>query len=118
MQRDAISYGHDLAIVKEMRTKNPPTRPAWHKSAASILLKQDVDAELHKEMKPKELHKSRAEYRDVFDLKTFRKHLYQEIDSRPKREIRFEKKKKAWLYPELHGDQSRLRDSNIPPTLV
>jgi hypothetical protein len=108
MTRDAISYGHDLAIVKSLRS--PDAKTPWHRSPAYPLLKQDVDEGKHKTMKPMLLRESRPEY-SAFDLTVFRKHLYQEIDSRPKREIRYEKKKHAWKYPELHparldeGDQ-------------
>jgi len=45
------------------------------------------------------------EYFMFFELEKFGKHIYQEIDSRPKREMRFQKKKKAWLYPELKQNQ-------------
>jgi hypothetical protein len=108
MQRDAISYGHDLAIVKAGRS--PTAKIPWHRSLAPPLLKQDVNDGRHKEMTPKELYGSRPEYSTGFTLEEFRKHIYQEVDSWPKRAIRFEKKKKAWRYPELHADHPRLQE--------
>ena len=63
-------------------------------------------------MSPRDLYLSRREYYGYFELKVFRKHVYQEVDSRPKRAIRFEKKKKAWLYPELYMDHPRLWNEN------
>ena len=108
MQQDAVSYGHDLAIVKSMR--KPTDRIPWHRSPAFWLLKQDVDEGKHKDMKPKELYMTRPEYHTAFTLEEFRKHIYQEVNSRPKQKIRFECKKKAWLYPELHKDHPRLQN--------
>ena len=109
MEHNILSYGHDLAIVKAMRDKE--AEEVWHRSPAYRLLKQDVDDNKHKQLAPKDLWVTRPEYLK-FDLKCFRKHIYQEVDSRPKRAIRFEKKKKKWLYPELHKDHPRLDDSN------
>jgi hypothetical protein len=109
MQRDAISYGHDLAMVKSSREAG--AKPVWHRSSAPALLKKDVDDGKHKQLKPAALYASRPEYQ-VFDLSVFRKHIYQEADSRPKREYRFEKKKKGWKYPELHKDHPRLQDGS------
>lgn len=106
MQDDTIAYGHDLAIVKSFRTESDVA--AWHRSPAYKLLKQDVDDKLHEQMKPMDLWLTRPEYQQ-FDLGCFRKHIYQEVDSRPKREVRFEKKKKGWIYPELHQGHPRLQ---------
>lgn len=107
MQDDILAYGHDLAIVKESR---PTGEVAWHRSPAYLLLKRDVDKKRHTRYSPKQLWLKREEYQQ-FDLKSFRKHIYQEVDSRPKRAIRFEKKKKSWLYPELHVDHPRLQEN-------
>ena len=38
------------------------------------------------------------------------RYIYPEVDSRPKRTMRFLKKKKKWKYPELHKDHPRLQD--------
>ena len=111
MAADARDFGHDLARVKKLREANPVPTP-WHKSECPKLLKKDVDDGLHLTLKPKQLYAKREEYR-AFTLTVFRNHIYQEVDSRPKREMRFERKKKVWKYPELHEDHPRLqkRDS-------
>lgn len=107
MHDDMLSYGHDLAIVNALRAANPNRKPRWRGSEAAKRLKEDVDKGKHLEMKPSTLHQTRPEYL-VFDLDVFRKHIYQEVDSRPKRAYRFEKKKKAWKYPELHKERPDL----------
>lgn len=109
MQRDVLSYGNDISKVQAMRDQ--AALEAWHRSKAYRLLKEDVDAGLHEEKDPKDLWVTRDEYL-AFDLDCFRKHIYQEVDSRSKRTIRFERKKKAWLYPELHKDHPRLLDDS------
>ena len=107
MHDDMLSYGHDLAIVNALRAANPNQKPRWRGSEAAKRLKEDVDKGKHLEMKHSTLHQTRPEYL-VFDLDVFRKHIYQEIDSRPKRAYCFEKKKKAWKYPELHKEHPDL----------
>ena len=92
MQWDVLSYGHDIAIIQAQRSE--PADAAWHRSPAYRLLKQDIDDRKNEQLAPKELWMSRPEYQ-AFDLQCFRKHIYQEVDSRPKRAIRFEKKRKA-----------------------
>ena len=64
--------------------KNHPTpalnirgEPQWHGSAAQNFLKESVEAGQHKEVEPKELWESKPEYQ-VYALKTFRDHIYQE----------------------------------------
>lgn len=110
MQRDAIAYGHDLAIVKEKRPADAPT--PWHRSPARALLKKDVDDGVHLTMTPKEMRDNTRDEYKAYDLSVFRKHIYQEVDSRPKRAIRFEKKKQAWKYPELHKNHPRNQASD------
>jgi hypothetical protein len=113
MQNDCINCGHDLAILKEFRQKNPHTqRSKWRGSKAERTLKKDVDEGKHLTLPPKKLcnHKEWPEHRE-FDLVVFRKHIHQEVDSRPKRAIRFEKKKKAWKCPELHKNHPRLQEN-------
>ena len=92
MQSDCVAYGHDLTLLKKLRAGNPPIA-TWHRSDAKYILKQDINNGKHKEMKPMELYNMRKEYQ-AFDLKTFRNHIYQEVDSRAKRDHRFAKKKK------------------------
>lgn len=93
MARDARDFGHDKAIVMKSRGTNEPT--PWHLSTCPKLLKKHVDDGLHLSHKPKELHALHEEYQ-VYDLAVFRNHIYQEIDSRNKRETRFERKKAVW----------------------
>jgi len=107
MLEDIKAYGHDLQIVKGKRTATD--KPAFHRSAAFQLLKQDIKDGALFDKKPKELWQSREEYFLMFGLREFRKHIYQELDSESKRAIRFEKKKKKWKYPELHKDHPRLK---------
>ena len=57
------------------------------------MLIQDINMGKHELMKPAELRLTRAEYQE-FDLKTFRNHIYQEVDKRMKRQFQFELKQK------------------------
>lgn len=98
MAEDARAYGHDKAIIIQNRVGESVP---WHKSACVKFLKKDVDAGKPWEMQPWELWQTRVEYQ-AYSLICFRNHIYQEIDSRPKRAFRFERKKKGWKYPELH----------------
>lgn len=109
MARDARDYGHDRTIVMKLR-QNDPKKP-WHKTECPKLLKKDVNEEKHLSMKPNQLYLSRPEYQE-FELSVFRNHIYQGVDSRPKRAARFEKKKASWKYPELHQNHPRLQQTN------
>jgi len=84
-------------------------RLPFHLSPAASFLKNDIGDNLHQEMTPTELWLTRLEYCEEWSLEEFRQHLYQEIDKHPKRAYRFERKKKAWKYPELHEDHPRLQ---------
>lgn len=109
MARDARDYGHDKKIVMNKRNEAGVPTP-WHKTDCPKLLKQDIDAGKHLTMHPRDMYNDpeRPQYRK-FELSVFRNHVYQEIDCRPKREMRFERKKKGWKYPELHEDHPRLK---------
>ena len=120
MESDVMSCGHDLAIVKALRAANPnPLKPKWRGSNAERLLKKDIDDDKHNQIDPStgnkilpsKLRMSRPECQ-AFDLTVFRKHIHQEVDSRPKGDIRFECKKKAWKCPELHQDHPRVKQSD------
>lgn len=104
MRRDTLSYGHDLEIVQVSR----PNTEVWHRSPAYRLLKKDIKEGNHS-VPPMKLWLSKREYQ-AFDLDVFRKHIYQEVDSEPKRAFRFEKKRKQWKYPELHQDHPRMKN--------
>jgi len=107
MSDDVSAYAHDLKIAEQFQSN----KPKFHRSAAFRLLKQDIDNELHRQMSPIDLWHTRPEYHQVFGLEEFRKHIYQEVDSRPKRDLRFERKKITWKYPEVHADHPRLQGS-------
>lgn len=99
LAEDCEAFGHDMALLKEVREKdpNPPPTP-WHMSAAKPLLLQDIDAGKHKKMLPNVLWETRIEFME-FGLKVFRDHLYQELDKRDKKDSRFQKKKKRLAPP-------------------
>lgn len=107
MVRDVKAYGRDKSILLKHIRKADDPKP-WHKTNCPKLLKKDIDDELHLKRWPEDMYYLRLEYQ-AFPLTIFRKHVYQEIDSRPKREIRFEKKRLRWKYPELHKDHPRLQ---------
>lgn len=110
MARDARDFGHDKGQVRHLR-QNDSTPVPWHKTACPKLLKKDIDEGQHLTMAPRELYITKPEYQQ-FPLSVFRKHIYQEIDCRPKREARFERKKQTWKYPELHTNHPRLQQNN------
>jgi hypothetical protein len=105
MKNDVTAFASDLSIVRSTRVGG---EAVWHHTTAPQLLAKDVDEGKHLIMSPSELYETQDEYKR-FSLHVFRKHIYQEVDKQPKRAIRFEKKKKKWLYPELHSAHPRLR---------
>ena len=112
MVQDCLSYGHDPAIVNSLRLASAdPGKIPWHKSEAFKSLKEDVRAGEHKKKKPKDLRQTKEEYK-AFELDEFRSHIYQIADSEAKQEIRFERKKKAWKWPEIHEDHPRLKETD------
>ena len=76
--KEALAHDHELF---PKRTHNSLGLPNWDGSEAQQLLKGDIDNNQHNIMKPKELYESRLEYQ-VFTLKVFRGHIYQEIKTR------------------------------------
>jgi hypothetical protein len=94
MQHDCEAYGHDLAVVRDIRSEEEPgSRPlSWHLSEARVFLKEDMAAGKHKHLKPKDLWLSRPEYQ-VFDLEPFRKAIHAAEDKKAKLLFRMEKKK-------------------------
>jgi hypothetical protein len=99
VQDDYMAYSHDAALIKTLRASEPPHPVAWHRSDAKYLLIQDINQGRHKVMKPQELYWARPEYHENFDLKTFRNHIYQEVDGRAKRTWRYQKKQKRAKAP-------------------
>ena len=87
MARKRIQRKTDIALNDETALNSDrilfpvPThdlagRLRWEGSDAERLLKEDMEAGEHTTSKPKELWLSRMEY-TMFDLKTFRDHIYQ-----------------------------------------
>ena len=94
MVRDCEYYGNFVAHLEEINAIDPPRPrdyPNWHQSEARLLLKADITAGLHKTTSPKDLYMTRPEYQ-LFPLEVFRKHIYEDIDERSSRAIRFAKK--------------------------
>jgi hypothetical protein len=103
MAEDCEAYGHDVALLQELRLDDPPDEPTpWHKSEAQTFLSKDIDAGKHSI--PAALWESRIAYME-FPLKTFRDHIYQELKRREgvKTKARF-KKKKNRLAPPARAD--------------
>ena len=73
---DVVAISHDRAIFP-IKVANHETEPRWDGSQAQVLLRNDVSAKLHHNMKPQELHRLRTEYSE-FSLTKFREHIYQE----------------------------------------
>ena len=74
------------ALLRDRHLYPPPTHDEhgslrWEGSAAETLLKADIANDLHKQMQPRELHQTRAEYQ-VFNADIFRGHIYQEVKRR------------------------------------
>jgi hypothetical protein len=105
MADDCEAYGHDIALLQDLRKDDPSDEPIpWHKSEAKAFLSQDIDAGKHESMIPSALWESRIAYME-FPLKTFRDHIYQELKRRADVEskARF-KKKKNRLAPPSRAD--------------
>ena len=73
---EEAAYRRDmLKILRNSKTSRGV--PFWNNHLASEFLKKDETSGVAKEMRPKELRKSRKEYQD-FSLSVFYKHIYQE----------------------------------------
>ncbi len=78
---DAAAYHNDRRFDQQP-TFAALGLPCWEGSDAQTSLKLDIITEgLHLQLTPKPLHESRREYQ-VFDLKTFRGHIHQEVKPR------------------------------------
>ncbi len=107
LQSDCDAFGHDLAILEEIRRDAPVATP-WHKSEARELLKRDIGCGKHHQLWPIELYQSEAAYRE-FSLEVFRNHIYQERDRLEKKEHRFNKKKERSRHPAGIMSQAPIR---------
>jgi len=74
---DAAAIAHDRGIFPKP-IEDTKGQPMWKGSKAQELLQQDMAANKHKEMKPKELYETREEYYDSYSLDSFRDRIYQE----------------------------------------
>ena len=112
MQFDCLAYAKDQSCLIALRRDKPcnlPPYPIWYCHEAKKL-KQDVDDGKHIGKKPMQLWESRPAYQD-FPLKVFRKHIYQELDERASREIRFGKKKHR--FPALKPAATKIEHDKI-----
>ena len=89
------------AELDAMRELYPRSSPLWCEHEASRLLEQDVKAGLHKDLSPKEFQQTRHQYME-WDLKIFRKHIYQE--ERKWREMPMKVAKRNKLAETKHKD--------------
>lgn len=99
LAEDCDAFGHDVALLKELRANDPcPPPTPFHESKAKPLLSKDIDAKRHEKMSPMALWMTRIEYME-FPLKVFRDHIYQEVNRREKKDTRYLKKKKRLAPP-------------------
>ena len=87
---DNAGFLHDMTIYSLAKE----IEGYWDGSEAQELLRQDIESNLHTQMKPQHLWLSRSEYQK-FGLKKFRGHIHQEL--RQERETNYwivKKKKK------------------------
>ena len=81
----ASDDGDVLANTRKMHprpTVDPRGRPLFRGSEAEKQLKKDIDDELHKTMKPKQLFLTRECYQEYLTLEQFRKRIHQEVHIR------------------------------------
>jgi len=74
---EARALEHDRAIFPR-KDRNSRGELVFDLHPAKLLLRQDVQANKHKVMKPKELQRTRAEYLE-FDGRKFKERIYQEV---------------------------------------
>lgn len=94
---DAIDLSNDRKIHPRPQVNERGT-PLWIGSDAEVLLGIDIDDGKHKEMEPKQLYESRQQYQD-FTLQEFRRHIYQEEQTRKWRKQWVDGKKQYALVP-------------------
>jgi hypothetical protein len=72
------AFKHDLKLYPNSRTQNKQGKPIFDASPAKLLLREDVKDKKHEGVSPSQFQGSRPEYK-LFDSKTFRHRIYQEI---------------------------------------
>ena len=105
----------DKKAFENFRESHPrPTHdhkgvPLWHGSKAEEYLKADIEADKHQGKFPKDFWLTRPEYQ-VYDLKVFRDHIYQELKlEKLHNYLEFEASKKRKVLPEDDPETKRLK---------
>jgi hypothetical protein len=89
--RDAVGLARDRErSATQVVNRQEGTRHRWDGSLAPVLLRQDMQLNLH--LNKKELWQSRPEYYEHFTLRAFRDHIYAE-ERRQKRIAKVNKSK-------------------------
>ena len=86
-----LAHDRDIFPAPTVDTKG---NPMWQNSLAQELLREDLEAGKHKEMKPRVLYETRAAYNEFYDLDFFRERIYQEIKAKKHKVYIKEKMKK------------------------
>lgn len=112
MIEDTEAHGHDLFVMRQVFEKDPPKArkcPLWHTSEAKTILKEDIEAGVHKQKTPMQMcHDPNGPAYRQFPLKVFRKHIHQEVDDKAKKAHRFDKKKTRSKFRETAQNQESL----------
>ena len=107
---DFAGYQRDILVHKLAKDIDGE----WNGSRAEKMLKEAVNNDVHKEMKPKELYLSNDTYKE-FSYNTFRNHLYQE--TRSKKDSAYwlvkKKKKEKKVKAKLEGRRYREDDNDF-----
>jgi hypothetical protein len=74
---EEAALAHDRALFPAP-THNYRGEPRWDESQTQFLLKQDVANLVHATLSPKDFRMTRPEYQ-LYPLKVFREHIYQEV---------------------------------------
>ena len=75
---DAECFLHDRAIFPAPK-EDTKGNIMWQSSLAQELLREDIKAGRHKDMKPKVLYETKAAYNENYELDFFRSRIYQEV---------------------------------------
>jgi hemin uptake protein HemP len=72
------AFKHDMKLYRNSRTRNKQGKLIFDASPAKLLLREDVKDKKHEGVSPSQFQATRPEYK-LFDGKTFRHRVYQEI---------------------------------------
>lgn len=113
MLADVEWYGHDVAIIEELREGEPDRPIPWHRSDGPAIVKYILDNDRYPEKTPEELYNDPFYHEDLetFSLAKFRKHLHQERYKREKviTKARYKKKGLRATAPDLMPPEEYLR---------